>query len=126
MHLGLGRQLEIHRRQRAVGIARVHAGDTLTVALDLGAAGPADRELVSLKVVGIEDLIVEEIASMWRQRAPSEEAAARARVLTELGRKGADCVPITCVVVWLGKRAARLCSRADGLIGQGRMTPRHA
>ena len=43
--------------------------NTLTVALDLGATGPADRELVSLKVVGIEDLIVEEVACMWRQRA---------------------------------------------------------
>jgi len=36
--------------------------NTLTVALDLGATGPADRELVSLKVVGIEDLIVSEVA----------------------------------------------------------------
>ena len=62
--------------------------NTLTVALDLGATGPADRELVSLKVAGIEDLIVEEIAGMWRQGAPSEEAAARARVLAELGRNG--------------------------------------
>jgi hypothetical protein len=36
--------------------------NTLTVALDLGATGAADRELVSLKVVGIEDLIVSEVA----------------------------------------------------------------
>ena len=43
--------------------------NTLTVALDLGTTGPADQELVSLKVVGIEDLIVEEIAGMWRQRS---------------------------------------------------------
>jgi len=55
--------------------------NTLTVALDLGTTGPADQELVSLKVVGIEDLIVEEIAGMWRQRASLEEAAARTRVL---------------------------------------------
>ena len=62
--------------------------NTLTVVLDLGAAGPADRELVSLKVVGIEDLIVEEIVGTWPQRGSSEEAAARARVLAELGRTG--------------------------------------
>jgi hypothetical protein len=59
----------------------------LTVALDLGATGPADQELVSLKVVGIEDLIVSEVAGMQRQ-GPSQEAAARARVLAELGRNG--------------------------------------
>ena len=46
------------------------------------------RPPISLKVVGIEDLIVEEIVSMWRQRASSEEAAARARVLVELARNG--------------------------------------
>jgi hypothetical protein len=63
------------------------ASNTLTVALDLGATGPADRELVSLKVVGIEDLIVSEVAGMQRQ-GPSEEVAARARVLAELGRNG--------------------------------------
>ena len=61
--------------------------NTLTVALDLGATGAADRELVSLKVVGIEDLIVSEVAGMQRQ-GPSEEVAARARVLAELGRNG--------------------------------------
>ena len=61
--------------------------NTLTVALDLGATGPADRELVSLKVVGIEDLIVSEVAGMQRQ-GPSQEAAARARVLAVLGRNG--------------------------------------
>ena len=62
--------------------------NTLTVALDLGVTGPADRELVSLKVVGIEDLIVGEVAGMRRRGAPSEEAAERARVLAELGRDG--------------------------------------
>ena len=61
--------------------------NTLSVALDLGATGPADRELVSLKVVGIEDMIVAEVAGMQRQ-GPSEEAAAKARVLAELGRNG--------------------------------------
>jgi hypothetical protein len=52
--------------------------NTLTVALDLGVTAPADRDLVSLKVAGIEDLIVEEAACMRRCGAPSGEAAARA------------------------------------------------
>ena len=62
--------------------------NTLTVALDLGVTAPADRGLVSLKVAGIEDLIVEEAACMWRHGAPSGEAAARAYVLAGLGRAG--------------------------------------
>jgi hypothetical protein len=74
----------IDHKQR--GLAQ--ESNTLTVALDLGVTGPADRELVSLKVVGIEDLIVEETVSMWRQRASSEEAMARAYVLAGLGRAG--------------------------------------
>ena len=65
----------------------VQPTNTLSVAIDLGAAGPADRELVSLKVVGIEDLIVAEVAGMQRQ-GPSEQVVARARVLAELGWNG--------------------------------------
>jgi hypothetical protein len=45
-------------------------------------------DLVSLKVAGIEDLIVAEAACMWRHEAPSGEAAARAYVLAGLGRAG--------------------------------------
>ena len=66
----------------------VQESNTLTVALDLGVTATADQELVSLKVVGIEDLIVEEAACMWRHGAPSGEAAARAYVLAGLGRAG--------------------------------------
>ena len=62
--------------------------NVLTVLLDLDAAGPADRQLVSLKVVGIEDLIIEEVAGQRRHGAPWEAAAAKARVLVALGREG--------------------------------------
>ena len=62
--------------------------NVLTVLLDLDAAGPADRQLVSLKIVGIEDLIIEEVAGQRRHGAPREEAAAKARVLVALGREG--------------------------------------
>jgi hypothetical protein len=62
--------------------------NVLTVLLDLDAAGPADRQLVSLKVVGIEDLIIEEVACQRRHGAPWGEVATRARVLVALGREG--------------------------------------
>ena len=102
--------------------------NTLTVALDLGTTGPADQELVSLKVVGIEDLIVEEIAGMWRQRASLEEAAARTRVLAELGRNGVGGRLRSGYLHrrLARRRAARSCSRTYGLIGQGRPNRRHA
>jgi hypothetical protein len=62
--------------------------NVLTVLLDLDAAGPADSQLVSLKVVGIEDLITDEVACQRRYGAPWGEVATRARVLVALGRKG--------------------------------------
>jgi hypothetical protein len=62
--------------------------NTLTIAIDLGLTGPADRELVLLKAVGIEDLIVEEAVSWLMQGPASGEAAARAGVLVGLARGG--------------------------------------
>jgi hypothetical protein len=44
--------------------------NTLTVALDRDVTATGDRDLVSLKVAGIEDLIVAEGACMWRHGAP--------------------------------------------------------
>jgi hypothetical protein len=54
--------------------------NVLTVALDLGVAGPADRKLVSLKVAGIEDLIVEEVACMGSWGAVGARSPFRTRV----------------------------------------------
>ena len=62
--------------------------NVLIVLLDLDAAGPADSQLVSLKVVGIEDLIIEEVVCQRRHGAPWGEVAAKARVLVALGREG--------------------------------------
>ncbi len=58
----------------------------LSLAVDLEATGPADKNLVSLRVVGIEDLIVEQ-AACWLAH-PTREAATRIRILAELARGG--------------------------------------
>ena len=42
----------------------------LTVAIDLGPTGPANGEMVSLKVIGIEDLIIEEVTRCLMREAP--------------------------------------------------------
>src|SRR5205085_2624212 len=56
--------------------------------VDLGLTGPADKEMVWLKVVGIEDLIADHAAGWLADRALTGEAATRIRVLTELARGG--------------------------------------
>jgi hypothetical protein len=60
----------------------------LTVAIDLGCTGLADGAMVSLKVIGIEDLIVEELTRGLMRQAPSREVSARVRELVGLGRAG--------------------------------------
>jgi hypothetical protein len=61
---------------------------TLAVTIDLELRGPAETEPVSLKVVGIEDLIVEEAVHSLTQGRASREAAQRAQALVGLGRAG--------------------------------------
>jgi hypothetical protein len=60
----------------------------LTVAVDLGLTGPADKEMVWLKAVGIEELIADEAADWLADRAVTGEAATRIRVLAELAQRG--------------------------------------
>ena len=60
----------------------------LAVAVDLGLTGPADKEMVWLKVVGIEDLIADHAAGWLADRALTGEAATRIRLLAELARRG--------------------------------------
>lgn len=85
-HAGLQIGIDIISDHASCGLAV--QSNVLTVALDLGVAGPADRDLAWLKVVGIEDLIVEEIACRPLHGALSGEAAAKTRVLAALGREG--------------------------------------
>jgi hypothetical protein len=58
----------------------------LVVVLDLERSGPTDG--VSLKVVGIEDLIVQQAGCWLRDGAPSGELAALLQALVGLGRAG--------------------------------------
>jgi hypothetical protein len=92
----------------------------LSLAVDLEATGPADKNLVSLKVVGIEDLIVEQVAC-WLKH-PTGEAATRIRVLTGLARRGSEagCGPVMCSAGWLGHRAGLGAIRLDERLAQRR------
>jgi hypothetical protein len=60
----------------------------LTVAVDLGTVGPADGEMVSLKVIGIEDLIIKELTRCLMRKTPLREISAGVRELVALGRAG--------------------------------------
>jgi hypothetical protein len=81
----------------------------LTVALDLGVTGPADSELVTMKVVGIEDLIVEDAVFPRSHGVASGEAAERARILVGLGREGVGVGfgRASFIVVWRGRLTVR-------------------
>ena len=57
----------------------------LTLATD---GEPVDRVRASLKVIGIEDVIAEQVASWWTHRVPSAQATTRIQVLVALARRG--------------------------------------
>jgi hypothetical protein len=78
-----------------IGIDIIEAGaapsvaersNRLIVAIDLVRSGPAD--VVSLKVVGIEDLLVQQAGCWLVDRSPPGEAATRLQVLLGVGREG--------------------------------------
>jgi hypothetical protein len=58
----------------------------LIVAMDLQRSGPVG--VVSLKVVGIEDLLVQQAGCWLMDRSPPGEAASRLQVLLGVGREG--------------------------------------
>ena len=60
----------------------------LAVAIDRRFDGQADRVPVSVKVIGVEDLITEQITVSRTEGAPSREAVTRVRALTALARAG--------------------------------------
>ena len=60
----------------------------LTVAVDLGTHGLADKEPAWLKVIGIEDLIAEQVRGWLMDRAPAGEPGLRIQALVGLGQEG--------------------------------------
>jgi hypothetical protein len=60
----------------------------LTVAVDLGTPGPADREPGWLKVIGIEDVIVDQVRRWLLERAPVGGPGLRLQALVGLGQEG--------------------------------------
>jgi hypothetical protein len=70
-----------------VPFGAVEQSNTMTVTIDVGPTGPAQTKLVSLKVVGIEDLLVEQVGGWLRDRAAVGEAAAKLQALVGLARE---------------------------------------
>lgn len=60
--------------------------NVLVAVLDLDPSGPTDE--ASLKVVGIEDLIVQQVGYWFRDGAPSGAMAAQVQALVGLGQNG--------------------------------------
>jgi hypothetical protein len=62
--------------------------NVVRVAIDRRIAAAPGGEPVSVKVVGVEDLIVEEVVNWLALKGASEDVAAQLRVLAELGQEG--------------------------------------
>ena len=62
--------------------------NVLTVGVDLGTHGSADLEPGWLRVVGIEDVIVEQVRDCLMDRTPAGEAGLRLQALVGLGQDG--------------------------------------
>ncbi len=92
---GIGRELwhnelqvgvDLIERDAPLGVAE--QSNALVVAINLRPTGSAETEIVSLKVVGIEDLIVQQVGGWLRDRAAAGEAATKLQVLVGLAREG--------------------------------------
>jgi hypothetical protein len=88
----VGRGLWHPELQMRVKITEDHAprgpaelANLLTIATD---GELVDRVQTSLKVIGIEDVIAEQVASWWAHRVPSAQATTRIQVLVALARRG--------------------------------------
>jgi hypothetical protein len=79
----------------------------LVVAINLKEIGQVERESFSLKVVGIEDLIVQQVGG-WLQDGASSEAAIKVQALAGLAREGVGGGLRT------GYLQRRLASETDG------------
>jgi hypothetical protein len=71
------------------GVGPAIATNTVRVGLDLDATAIFERGLFSIRVIGIEDLIADQIVGWLRKGGRQGEAAVLSQVLIELGRMGA-------------------------------------
>jgi hypothetical protein len=82
--------------------------NTLVVAIDLAPEPAGDTEMVSLKVVGIEDLIAEQAKRCLMDGAPARECGMQLQALMELGQDG------VAGRLRAGYLARRVASETDG------------
>jgi len=81
-------QIGVDIIERRAAMEPSEVSNLLAVTIDRRFEEQAEREPVSVKVIGIEDLITQQVTFSLTEGAPSREAATRARVLTALGRAG--------------------------------------
>jgi hypothetical protein len=83
-HPGLDIGIDIIEARAAQSVAE--QSNALVVVLDLDPSGPTDE--ASLKVIGIEDLIAQQVGCWLRDGAPSGVLAAQVQALVGLGQDG--------------------------------------
>lgn len=81
-------QVRVDLAERREPLGGAEQANALVVAVDLRSTGQAGSEPLSLKVVGIEDLIVRLVVGWLRDGAVSGEAAAKLQTLVGLAREG--------------------------------------
>ena len=81
-------QIGVDITERRTAMEPSEVSNLIAVSIDRRFEEQAESEAVSVKVIGIEDLITEQVAFSLTDGAPSREAATRVRMLTALGRAG--------------------------------------
>jgi hypothetical protein len=98
--------VDLVERRQPLGVAE--RANALAVAIDLRPTRRAQREPMSLKVIGVEDLIARLAGAWLRDSTVSGEAAAKLQTLVSLAREGVGGV------LRVGHLQRRLASETDG------------
>jgi hypothetical protein len=81
-------QVGVDIAERSAPVRVAQQANSVVVEIDLGSNGQAASEDLSVKVVGVEDLIVWQVGGWLRDGAASGEAAAKLRALVGLALDG--------------------------------------
>jgi hypothetical protein len=100
--------IDLAERSALLGVAE--QANALAVAIDLRPSGQAENEPLSLKVVGVEDLIVRQVHEWLRDGAAPGEAATKLQALVALAREGVGGS------LRSGYLQRRLASETDGVV----------